>query len=226
MATVHHPLRRAAAPRERSAATGRGELACAGLAAIYLLLAYEWLLSGLAKVVSADFRSGLAVDLRQAMPDNPNRWYVHALARLVLPHARAVAAVVETGELAVALGLALGALLWLRGDRLPAAWAWLIQGGVVGALLGSAFMTANYYLLAGKTLPWVDAGAPFDEGLSLDGLLTLVALALLALQLLAWRPAPASRERTAAQGGPERAQAVPAPRQTGAGVAPHPAPRP
>jgi hypothetical protein len=51
--------------------------------------------------------------------------------------------------------------------------------GVLGALLGSALMTANYYVMAGETLPGLDPGNPFNEGLSIDGLLTLIALGLL-----------------------------------------------
>ncbi len=58
---------------------------------------------------------------------------------------------------------------------------------VVVALLGGAFMTGNYYLLAGKTLPWLDPGDPFDEGLSMDGLLTLIALALIPAQIAPMR---------------------------------------
>ncbi len=47
------------------------------------------------------------------------------------------------------------------------------------ALLGGALMTANYYVMSGNALPDLNQGAPFNEGLNLDGLLTLVAMALL-----------------------------------------------
>lgn len=172
------------------------QLARGSLAVIFLLVADEWLVSGLDKVLSPDFRVGLADNLRDAMKDNPNHWYVTWLQQTIIPHAPTVAIVVEVGELVVALGFALGALLWWRGPRLPLGWRRLLHVIVLVTLLASAFMTANYYVLMGKTVPWLNTAAPFDEGLSLDGLLTLIALALVILYLLAW-PQPAPDDRPA-----------------------------
>lgn len=158
-----------------------------GLAGVLLLFAYEWLLSGLDKLFSATFRSGLAANLKGATHDNPNQWYAHIITSAVLPHAAAFAIVVEAGELLVTGGLVAGAILWLTGHRLPARWASLLHLAVIAALLGSAVMTANYYLMAGNTWPWLKTADPFNEALDIDGLLTLIALALLAVQLVAWR---------------------------------------
>jgi len=44
-------------------------------------------------------------------------------------------------------------------------------------------MTANYYLMAGETLPGLNPGNPFNEGLSIDGMLTLVAVGLLVVHV-------------------------------------------
>lgn len=142
---THAPVAAQAAPT--SGSTG-APLAHWGLAGILLLFAYEWLLSGLNKLLSADFRHGLAANLRQAAHDNPNRWYAHAIGRFVLPHAAAFAVIVEFGELLVAAGLVAGAILWLTGHRLPGGWAAALHLAVIGALIGSVLMTANYYLLA------------------------------------------------------------------------------
>jgi thiosulfate dehydrogenase [quinone] large subunit len=174
------------APRVASARS-TDRLAAWGMAAILLLLAYEWLLSSLNKLLSADFRAGLADELRESIADNPNHWYVRVLNDGVISHARAVAFIVEWGEIFVALGLALGAVLWIVGDRLSVRWLRRLHLVVIGSLLGAAFMTANYYLMDGNKLPWLNTGAPFDEGLGLDGLLTLVALALVAVEVLAVR---------------------------------------
>lgn len=141
------------------------------------------------------FRSGLAGELRDATAGNPDHWYVRLLSDGVISRASAFAVVVEWGEIVVALGLALGAVLWIGGDRLSALWARRLHLVVIGALLGGAFMSANYSFLAGNKLPWLNNGAPFDEGLSIDGLLTLVALALAAVEVLAMRaPVAASRQ--------------------------------
>lgn len=173
-------------------------LAAWGLASVFVLFGYEWLLSGLDKVFSAGFRAGLAGELRDAMDGNPNHWYVRFLAGTVVPHARLFATVAEWGELLVALGLFLGAAAWAGGDRIPRRWARRFQLAACGALLASAFMAANYYLMSGARFPWLNTGAPFDEGLSIDGLMTLIALALLTVQLLAIRPRTAAPRAEAA----------------------------
>jgi hypothetical protein len=113
----------------------------------------------------------------------------------VISHASAFAFVVEWGEILVALGLVLGAALWIGGDHLSLLWARRLHLVVIGSLLGGAFMTANYYFMDGNRLPWLNSGAPFDEGLSIDGLLTLVALALVAVEaLVVSAPVAAPRE--------------------------------
>lgn len=162
---------------------------------VFLLFAYEWLISGLDKVLSPDFRSGLAASLRGSMKDNPNHWYVTWLNQTIIPHAGTVAVIVEVGELLVALGFVLGAFLWWRGARLSLGWRRILHVVVLVTLLASAFMAANYYFLMGEGVPWLKTGDPFDEGLSIDGLLTLIALALFVLHILVW-PRPAHRDRS------------------------------
>ena len=93
-----------------------------GLAAVYLIFAYEWLVSGLDKLTAAGFPAGLAATLGDAAADDPHRWYARFLTGTVVPHVVAVARLVEGGELLVGLGLLAGAGRWLAGDRLPLAW--------------------------------------------------------------------------------------------------------
>src|SRR5262245_56655464 len=50
-------------------------LAAWGLASVLVLSGYECLISGLDKVFSAEYRSGLAGELNDAMDGNPNHWY-------------------------------------------------------------------------------------------------------------------------------------------------------
>lgn len=161
--------------------------AAAGLAAVYLLVAYEWLISGVNKLLNADFASGLGKELEDGLADNPNHWYVHLVRRFVLPHASAMALLVQWAELAVGLGLALGAVRLVAGARLRPNVAHLFDAALLGALLGSAVMALNYWFMAGNTLPWVNAAHAFDEGISLDGLLALGSFSLLALQVRALR---------------------------------------
>ena len=90
---------------------------------------------------------------------------------------------VEVGELLVALGFFAGAALWASG-RFPMRRAQRrLNLGVLAALVGGALMTANYYVMSGATLPGLNPGNPFNEGLSIDGLLTFIALGLLAIHV-------------------------------------------
>ncbi|MFL5758599.1 MAG: hypothetical protein ACJ789_02610 [Thermomicrobiales bacterium] len=166
-----------------------------GMAIVLLLLGYEWLLSGLNKVLSSDFLTGLGAELQATVADNPNNWYAHLLARMVIPHAWTAAALVEGGEIAVALGLFAGAALWLGVDRISSRWARTIHPWVIAALIGSALMTANYYFLDRNSFPWLRPSAPFDEGLNIDGLLTLVSVALIVIQFLALHATTADFQR-------------------------------
>ena len=157
------------------------------MAAVYLILGYEWLLSGLNKDLAGTFRSGLADRLRGSLVDNPHGWYVAFVERGVLPHVAVFAAAVEVGEVLVAAGLLWGALLWLRPQWFPVGLRPWLGGAVGAALLGSAVMELNYYLLAGQGWPWLRTGDPFVEGLGVDGLVLLLSLALVPVQLVAAR---------------------------------------
>ena len=161
--------------------------AATGLAAVYLLVAYEWLISGFNKLLNADFTSGLSKELEDGLADNPNHWYVHLVRRFVLPHAETMAVLVQWAELAVGLGLLLGAVRLVAGTRLNPTVARLFDVALIGALVGSALMALNYWFMAGNALPWVNAAHAFDEGISLDGLLALGSLTLLVVHLRALR---------------------------------------
>lgn len=82
-----------------------------------------------------------------------------------------------------------GAALWASGQFPAHRWTRRLNLGVLGALLGGAGMTANYYMMSGATLPGLNPANAFNEGLSIDGLLTLVAVGLGVIHVLP--PAPA-----------------------------------
>lgn len=180
------------AARERPRVVVRAQAtatAAWGLALVEALIGYEWLLSALNKILSPTFRPGLAGQLTAAMHGNPNTWWIALMRRLVLPHAQFFGVLVEVGELFTALGFFAGAVLWASG-RFPARrWTCWANWGVLAALAGGVLMTANYYVMSGATLPWLDPGNPFNEGLSIDGLLTVIALGLLAVHVAPLRAA-------------------------------------
>ena len=161
-----------------------------GLAGVETMIGYAWLLSALNKWLNPGFRPGLAHMLQGQLKDNPNHWWVAFMRWLVLPHAPIWAALIQIGELLVALGYGAGVLLWLSGRFPQARWARRLNWGVLLALLGGALMTTNYYLMDGNTVPFLSPSTPYKEGLSIDGTLTLVAVVLLAVHLIAVRARP------------------------------------
>ncbi|MDQ2832052.1 MAG: hypothetical protein M3Y74_23770 [Chloroflexota bacterium] len=174
------------------AALARVTPAAWGMALVEAVIGYEWLLSALNKILSPSFNAGLAHQLYMAMMGNPNGWWVSLANTLMIPHAQLCALLAQVGELLVALGFFAGAALWIGGWLPTARWARWLNGGVIVALIGGVTMTANYYLMAGNTWPGLNPSNPFNEGLSLDGVLTLLTAALLPSHLLALR-APARR---------------------------------
>jgi hypothetical protein len=64
------------------------------------------------------------------------------------------------------------------------------------ALVGGLLMSANYAAMAGDTLPGINAANPFNEGLSIDSLLTIIGLGLLLVHVVV--PWARRRETTGA----------------------------
>ena len=166
--------------------------AAAGMAVVEAALGYEWLLSGLNKVLSPTFGTGLAHQLQSGLQGNPNTWYVALANAVVLPHASVFATLVEAGELLVGLGLFAGAALWASG-RMTAGWARPLKPGVIAALLGGILMSVNYAVMSGETLPELNPGNAFNEGLSIDSLLAIIGIGLLVVHLVAARQSDAAQ---------------------------------
>ena len=162
------------------------------LSSMQMIAAYEFVVSGLDKIVSGRFPSGLGMALMDGADTNPNQWYIRLLHETIMPHAVAWGYVIEWGELAVGIGLLLGAARWLlwplvapvERQRVAAALTLLT---VIVTLVG-AFMTFNFHLYMGKSpIAVVSPANPFDEGVDLDLTLTLALLALAAVNALTFR---------------------------------------
>jgi uncharacterized membrane protein YphA (DoxX/SURF4 family) len=164
-----------------------------GIGLIELAIGYEWIISALNKMTSSDFSSGLASELKKSLSGNPNRWYSDFLKSTIIPHARIYAVLVELSELLVGLGFVVGAVLWLSTRLAGWSWARVVHWVVILALAGGAMLTANYYIQGGDTLPGLNPGNPYSEGLTIDGLLTLVALALVVAHVIAQGTPPGRR---------------------------------
>ena len=156
-----------------------------------IALAYEWLVSGINKLLNSGFTAQLASTLHQNMSGNQYGWYVTFLRQVVLPHAGVFGWLTEVGELVIGGTLVVSALLWLLrpSGRLThhAGWAACL------ALIGAVFVPLNYFFMSGDPLPWINAANAFGEGVSIDVLISLLAVPLLFATLRAVRTFAARR---------------------------------
>jgi thiosulfate dehydrogenase (quinone) large subunit len=161
----------------------------AGLAVVQLILAYEWLVSGINKLVNLHFTVQLAGTLRDSISGNPYTPYVTFLREVVLPHATLFGILTEIGEGAIGLVLLGSAVLWLWR---PTSQFTLYSGrAACAALAGAAFLSLNYFLQGGSPLPWVNPANAFNEGVDIDILLPLLSVTVLVANLRAVRAATA-----------------------------------
>ena len=146
---------------------------------VQLLLGYEWLASGLTKLVHGDFPAGLADELR----DRAHGTYGGFLRDVVIPHATAFAWAIQVGEIVVAALLFAGALCAFAGRcRLLG-----LAATGLGAL-GGCFLTLNFGLADGARFFSLVAPDSFDEGVPLDVLATWLQLVLVGAALTALVP--------------------------------------
>lgn len=152
-----------------------------GLAVVQLILAYEWLISGLDKLFNPRFAAQLPSTLRDSLNGNPYTWYTAILRTLVLPHAGLFAPPVEAGETAIGITLLASAALWLWK---PHARVTMYAGlAACCALPAAALLSLNYFFQGGTPLPWINPSGAFDAGVDLDILIPLISLVLLAANI-------------------------------------------
>ncbi len=165
--------------REQARSAQAGRFPLWGLLFVQLIVGYEWLLSGLAKLVRGDFPDGLEIQLMALAQDSPG-WYRDFLDGAVIPRAHTVGYLIELGELATGLVLITAALVWLVGwDRL-AGWgrAAVLFATIAGALSGIV-MAINFHLANGDASPWGLPGDSFAEAVDLDSLIVAIQVVLL-----------------------------------------------
>lgn len=156
-----------------------------GLAVIQLVLAYECLVSGINKILNANFTVQLAGTLQQNISHNPYGWYVFFLRGMVLPHASLFGLMTELGELSIGVSLLFSGLLWLvrpdsRLTRHAARVACL-------ALAGAVFLPLNFFFMNGTSLPWINPANAFNEGVTIDILMPCLAVTLLVANMQAMK---------------------------------------
>jgi thiosulfate dehydrogenase [quinone] large subunit len=177
-------------------------LPLAGLIAVQILVGYEWLISGLTKIVRGGFPAGLADELTDKSQGAPG-WYVSFLDSVVIPHGKLFGYLSEAGELLAGIALIGGGLIWLF------AWQRLVRplkiatlATIVFVALAGVFMNVNFHLANGSGHPWLLPGSGFDEGVDLDSLMPGIELVVAGIAAsFLWRTLKGTSEDSAA-GGP------------------------
>jgi thiosulfate dehydrogenase [quinone] large subunit len=144
---------------------------------IQLIIGYEWLASGITKVASGTFVSGLAADLK-GKTDGVAGFYKSFLHDTVIPNSHTFAVLVEVGEVLVGVGLIAAAILWLtRWSRLSYGWRMAILTVTALSALAATFMAINFHLANGANHPWLIPADGFDETIDVDAVLVLIQTA-------------------------------------------------
>lgn len=157
-----------------------------GLLAIQIAIGYEWLMSGLTKIVRGGFPAGLADELREKS-EGAAGWYTSFLDSIVIPYGRAWGYAIEIGELLIGAALIFAALVWLFGwERVSAPQRRKVFMATALASLGGTVMAVNFHLANGASHPWLIPADGFDEGVDLDSLLPAIQLVLAAVTGRLW----------------------------------------
>ena len=172
-----------------------------GLLAVEALLGYEWLMSGITKVVRGGFPSGLADEVREKS-EGAASWYASFLDSVVIPNGSVFGVLIIIGELAVGAAMIAAAVLWaFRWERLGLRGRTGLLTATVVAAIGGIFMNLNFHLANGSAHPWLIPGDGFDEGVDLDSFMPAVQVILVIVSVSVWR---AMRQPTAEIEQPNR----------------------
>lgn len=152
---------------------------CAGpalitLLAVQIIVGYEWLASGITKVASGTFVSGMAAALKEK-DDKAAHWYKTFINDSIIPNAHTFAVLIEVGEIMVGVGFIAAAIVWLtRWSRLSDRLRTSVLATVMLAAVGSTFMAINFHLVNGGNHPWLIPKEGFDETIDLDMMLVMI----------------------------------------------------
>jgi uncharacterized membrane protein YphA (DoxX/SURF4 family) len=155
-------------------AGGKPSASLIGILIVQLIIGYQWLLSGIAKIAEGNFASGLANDLTEASAGTAG-WYAAFLNSSIIPNATAFGYIIEYAEVLGGLALIAGALVlvfaWSRSSYgLRTAIVILM----IAASVGGIFMAVNFHIASGSNHPWRLPDSAFDEAVDIDMLMTAI----------------------------------------------------
>jgi thiosulfate dehydrogenase [quinone] large subunit len=156
----------------------RPVLSMRGLLIVEMIIGYEWLISGLVKVVRGEFPSGLAATLLEKLPRVPG-WYGSFLSGAIIPNAPYFGYAIEIAELLAGVVLLGGPVIALFAwERVPHWMRKFVLFFTAVAAIGGAFLAINLHIANAASHPWFFPGDSFDEGVDLDSVLPAIQLVI------------------------------------------------
>ena len=165
----------------------RPVLSMIGLLIVEMIIGYEWLISGLVKVVRGDFPSGLATTLLEKLPKVP-AWYSSFLSGAVIPNALYFGYAIEIAEVLAGLVLLAGpAIALFAWERVPHRMRQAVLFFTAVATIGGAFLAVNLHVANAASHPWFLPGDSFDEDIALDSVLPEIQLVIAGISIMVFR---------------------------------------
>ena len=163
---------------------GKPSLALIGLLLVEMIIGYEWLVSGVAKIVRGGFPSGLAKELLEksqgALP-----WYVNLMKSVIIPNAEVFGYFIMIAEVLVGVALLVGPFIWLCvWDRVSDLLRQSVLFFTTVAMIGATFLTINLHLANGGSHPWLIPKSGFDEGIDLDSVLPAIQMVIAVVSII------------------------------------------
>ena len=154
----------------------------AGYLLIQAVIGYEWLVSGLTKIVHGDFPGGLAADLLDREKESA-AWYRHFLDSVVIPHSSTFGYLIEGVELAVGVILIASAAIQLSRRPLTPQFRRGLSAATALAALAGLLLAINLALANSIGFRPL-APDSFDEGIGLDALLVCLQTIILGVSFI------------------------------------------
>lgn len=139
-----------------------------GFIIVQIIIGYEWLVSGLVKVLRGDFTTGLADELVEKA-EGAYGWYANLLESVIVPNASILGWIIETAEILIGIAFIVIPLLWVFAQQRVSERLWRTAFLLMTiAAIGGFFMALNFHLANGYAHPWIIPMDSFEEGVDFD----------------------------------------------------------
>ena len=167
--------------------TAKPSVCTVGFLVVEMIIGYEWLISGLVKIVRGDFPSGLAGELLEKSADMAP-WYGNFVRSVVIPNGVLVGYAIEIAELLAGVALIAAPLIWLFAwRRVSDTMRSVGLLSVASAAIGGTFLAINLHLANAGSHPWLLPGDAFDEGIDLDSILPAIQIVIATVSIILFR---------------------------------------